>query len=197
MNDREARLVAVRLLEAKGNKVRDVSSGQGRPKLSMVEIEQASSKRACSIKVANKALNGRIHYPRIGSGRYSVLSDVDLVLHVRPMVDGSVRVTMFDKKSVLAAFEKSYKAIEKVGKEHLPIWVSPEPESGWRQAGSGFGDEALWSETVANGAPKAAPAPVCAEQQPHIRPLTIAEAKLAVAAKYETSPENVEIIVRG
>jgi hypothetical protein len=197
MNDREARQVAIRALEARGNKVRDVSSGQGRPKLSMVEIEQASSKRICSIKVANKALNGRIHYQRIGSGRYSVLSDVDLVLHVRPMVDGSVRVTMFDKQTVLAAFEKGYKVLEKAGKEHLPIWVSPEPESGWRQASSGFGDKALWSETTANGAPKPAPAPVSGGQQPHVRPLTIAEAKLAVAAKYETSPENVEIIVRG
>ena len=34
-------------------------------------------------------------------------------------------------------------------------------------------------------------------QNTEIQPLSIAQAKMAVAAKYEVSPENVEIIVRG
>lgn len=192
MKDKEARLLAVRALEGRGYRVRDVSSGQGRPKLSIIEIERAGSKKVCSIKVANKAVNGRIHYPRGTDGSYGVLSEVDLVMHVRLMSDNTARVTMFEKATVLAALEKGYEALAAAGKEHLPIWVSPEPETGWRQAGSGFGGSALWAENVAHATPTAA-----LVSTECVRPLSIAEAKLAVAAKYDVSPDKVEIIVRG
>ncbi len=37
---------------------------------------------------------------------------------------------------------------EKEGKAHIPSWINPELEESWRFVGSGFGDKALWRETV-------------------------------------------------
>jgi len=210
MKSSEARRGAVAYLERQGNEVRDISTGQGRPRLSQIELARDGARRTCSIKVADKAMNGRIHYARKRDEErnfvegFEVLSDVDLVLHVRPMPDGNLKLTMYEQAAVLDAFNISLRALEEHGKD-LPIWVSPEPEPGhWRQIGSGFGEKALWSETVttdgmvvgehATQPPQTSqPAPSTAT----VRPLSIAEAKAAVAAKYEVSPDKVEIIVRG
>jgi hypothetical protein len=198
MTENEARRTAVRLLESEGYEISDVTRGQGRPRLSVVELKKKGSRQLCSIKVADKSVNGRISYP-FQDGKFTVLCDVDLVLHVHPTMDGSIHATMFSKASVLAAFEKGRKALVDAGKEHLPVWVSPVPESGWRQVGSGFGQHALWEKTVPPGGPVSIATSDAKGDSlsTGIRPLSIAEAKVAVAAKYDVSPDNVEIIVRG
>lgn len=198
MNENEARLGGIRALESKGYKVRDVTSGQGRPKFSIVELDLGGSRQICSVKVANHPANSRISYP-LKEGRFSVLNDVDLVLHVRPMADGNIRSTMFNKATVLAAFEENRKALMEAGKGHLPVWVSPEKESSSRLVGSGFGTQALWSVSVPPSGSSAPAASVVDKdhRSTHVQPLSIAEAKIAVAAKYDVSPDNVEIIVRG
>jgi hypothetical protein len=198
MNENEARLGGIRALESKGYGVRDVTSGQGRPKFSIVELDLGGSRQTCSIKVANHPANSRISYP-VKEGKFSVLSDVDLVLHIRPMADGSIRSTMFSKATVLAAFEENRKALIDAGKGHLPVWVSPEKEPSSRLVGSGFGAQALWSVSMLPSGSSATAASVVDKdhRSTHVQPLSITEAKMAVAAKYGVLPENVEIIVRG
>jgi hypothetical protein len=147
VTDNEIRMAVVRLLEEKGYEVTNTASGSGVPKFSRVMIEKGSEKLSCAIKTTT---GGRISFTRAPDGSYHVLSDADRVIHAWRSPDDStkVRVTMFDKTTVLDAFEANHKAKVAHKMEHIPSWVNPEPEDGWRMTGSGFKDKAIWSETI-------------------------------------------------
>lgn len=147
IKDDEIRMAVVRLLEGKGYKVTNTASGSGVPKFSRVEIEKGAERLACAIKTTT---GGRISFTRAPDGNYFVLSDVDRVIHAWRSADDptKIRVTMFDKATVLQAFEANHKAKAERGMEHIPSWLNPEPQEGWRFTGSGFKDKALWSETI-------------------------------------------------
>lgn len=150
VKDDDIRMAVVKLLEEKGYKVRNTASGSGVPKFSRVEIEKGAEKLACVIKTTT---GGRISFTRAPDGTYFVLGDADRVIHAWRNADDptKIRVSMFDKATVLKAFEANHKAKAERGMEHIPSWISPWPEEGWRFTGSGFKDEALWSEMISIG----------------------------------------------
>ncbi len=147
IEDSEVRAAVVRLLEAKGYDVENTASGSGVPRFSRIKIAKGSETLSCAVKVTT---GGRISFTRAANGSYHVLSDVDRVIHAhRPEEEPTkIVVTMFDKDTVVAAFEANHAAKAAHGMEHIPSWVNPEFEDGWRFTGSGFGEKALWSETV-------------------------------------------------
>ncbi|MER8425926.1 hypothetical protein [Mesorhizobium sp. M1403] len=198
MNEKMAREAAVRLLEEKGNRVTDISKGQGVPKFSRILMQKDTSTLSCVIKTST---GGRISFTRDTDGSYKVLRDAEYVIHVRPAVNDPtmVRVTMFDRKTVVQAFDANHVALVEHKMEHMPSWVNPDEEKGWRLTGSGFGRNALWSETVPL-APAAVDNTASATQanvadQP--LKLTIAQAKQGLAENFGVAPDKIEIIVRG
>jgi hypothetical protein len=144
----EIRLAVVRLLEKKGYGVVNAASGSGIPKFSRIIIEKGDERLDCVIKTTT---GGRISFTRAEDGTYLVLRDADRVIHARrsPVDPSKVHATMFDKATVVEAFEANHNAKIDRGMEHIPSWVNPAPEAGWRRTGSGFQSKALWSETVA------------------------------------------------
>lgn len=153
MDDSEVRAAVVRLLEEKGYAVENTASGSGVPRFSRIKIAKGGESLSCAVKVTT---GGRISFTRATNGSYYVLSDVDRVIHAhRPEGEPTkVILTMYDKATVVAAFEANHAAKAAHGMEHLPSWVNPEFEDGWRFAGSGFRDKALWSESVSASADK-------------------------------------------
>jgi hypothetical protein len=195
MDDKKVREAAVRLLEEKGYKVTDLSKGQGVPKLSRISIRKDGKESAALIKTST---SGRISFTREQDGHYRFLRDAEYVIHVHPIVNDPtlVQVTMFDRQTVVEAFNANHKALVEHGMEHIPSWVNPEEEKGWRQTGSGFGTKALWSAAV----PLVSTATASEMQrgaggQP--LKLTIAQAKEGLAENFGVSPDKIEIIVRG
>ena len=147
MTENELRELAIKLLETKGYKVLSIARGQGVPKLSRIELRRDGKKETCALKVSTR---GRISFTRNSDGRYKVLSEVDYVLHVTPDLHdpSKARVTLFDRETVLVAFEENFAALTARGMGHIPIWVNPEKEVGWRMTGSGFINRAIWSELI-------------------------------------------------
>ena len=145
--DDRIRATARKLLEDKGFVVTNAASGPGVPKFSRVEIEKNGKVTICSIKTTH---GGRISYTRNSDGSYKVLSQSDAVIHAYlvPNSGGKVRISMFPAAVVVKAFEANHQAKITHGMEHIPSWVNPENEPGWRLTGSGFQGKALWSETV-------------------------------------------------
>jgi hypothetical protein len=144
------RRAVVRLLQHKGYAVRNIGSGSGVPKWSRVQIAKDGESFTCAIKTTT---SGRISFTRASTGSYNVLSDVDRVIHGRPVPEdsGKIRISMFDSATVIQAFDANHKAKVEHGMEHIPSWISPELEAGWRFTGSGFQKKALWSEVVVLG----------------------------------------------
>ncbi len=195
MDEKTAREAAVRVLEAKGFRVRDISSGQGVPRFSRLEIAKEGRKRTCLVKCTT---GGRISFTRDDDGTYRVLRDADYVLHVQRVSNDPnvVAITMFNATDVVAAFEENHESLEARGMSHIPSWVNPEFEEGWRLKGSGFGKKALWSELSPlnpsiTSAREEIPAAETAESW------TIAEAKLRLARSFGVPPESIEITIRG
>ncbi|WP_186419702.1 hypothetical protein [Bosea sp. CS1GBMeth4] len=153
IDDGEVRMAVVRLLNAKGYAVENTASGSGVPRFSRIKIAKGGETLSCAIKVTT---GGRISFTRGANGSYYVLSDVDRVIHAQRSEEepAKVVVTMFDKDTVVAAFEANHAAKAAHGMEHIPSWVNPEFEEGWRLTGSGFGEKALWSETISASADK-------------------------------------------
>lgn len=153
IEDSEVRATVVRLLEAKGYAVENTASGSGVPRFSRIKIAKGGETFSCAVKVTT---GGRISFTRAANGLYHVLSDVDLVIHAHRSEEEPTKVvvTMFDKDTVVAAFEANHAAKAAHGMEHIPSWVNPEFEDGWRFAGSGFREKALWSESVSASADK-------------------------------------------
>jgi hypothetical protein len=147
ISDSQIRLAVVRLLEEKGYKVTDAASGSGVPKFSRIKIEKGAERLSCAVKTTG---GGRISFTRKPDGTYKVLGDVDRVMHARLIQSDvvKVRISMFERPVVEKAFEDNHVALEKRGMGHIPLWVNPEHEDGWRMTGSGFQKDALWSETI-------------------------------------------------
>ncbi|KZX97304.1 MULTISPECIES: hypothetical protein [unclassified Sulfitobacter] len=145
----EVREAVVRLLEEKGYEVRDVSSGSGVPKLSRLEISKEDEKVTCAVKITTYR-QGRISFTRNPDGTYKVLSDSDRVIYACPASDDdkAVAITMFDSSTVTQAFDSNFDARKDTDQESLPMWLSPALEPGQRFIGSGFQDDALWSEVA-------------------------------------------------
>ncbi|MEP2030782.1 MAG: hypothetical protein ABJI96_18970 [Paracoccaceae bacterium] len=144
--EQKMRRAAVWQLSEKGFTVDDVSSGSGVPKLSRLELSKSGSVQNCITKFTT---SGRIHFVREGE-TFKVLHDFDLVLHIYASSYDSecVKVSLFTRATVEKAFNAAYEALVGVGQANIPIWLSPEFEDGLRFTGSGFTDEALWSEVV-------------------------------------------------
>jgi hypothetical protein len=155
--EREGREAAILLLKKKGYRITDISEGQGVPKWSRVQIENGpGSTQTCLIKTST---SGRISFTRETDGTFKFLRDADRVLHVHTPADRptEVRISMFDKATIVDAFEANHKALVARKMDHIPSWVNPEPEDGWRQTGSGFIRKAKWSEAVPLPPPSASP----------------------------------------
>ena len=199
------RVAAVRLLEEKGYTVRDVSSGSGVPKLSRLEITDGQRKLTCSVKITT-APQGRISFTRNPDGTYKVLNDSDRVVYACPVTDDEARVSivMFDSETVKRAFDDNFTARKGTDQEDLPMWLSPELETGQRFIGSGFQEEALWAEV------RALPDQVgkaLAEKQPSTPPLPAAgegETAIGIMDRIKTMlsehmgvrPDQLEVDVR-
>lgn len=195
MDEKAAREAAVRALEAKGFRVSDISSGQGVPRFSRLEIAKEGRKRTCLVKCTT---GGRISFTRDDDGTFRVLRDADFVLHVQRVSSdpNSVAITMFEATDIVSAFEENYESLEAHGMGHIPSWVNPEFEEGWRLKGSGFREKALWSELSPLN-PSIAPARESILTAETTENWTIAEAKLRLARSFGISPESIEIIIRG
>ncbi|MBZ9815763.1 hypothetical protein [Mesorhizobium sp. CA7] len=143
-------------------------------------------------------------------GTYKVLDEVDRVIHAHPLAGdpSKVAISMFERATIRRAFDKNFKALTDHNMGHIPSWVNPEPEAGWRQTGSGFKDEALWRKTVAlsDGANSRAGhlawgtgdvelLPTASD--PKVGPLSIKQAKEGLAAMFGVSPDKVEITIKG
>lgn len=199
-NESKMREATVRLLETKGFRVRDISSGSGVPKLSRLELTDDQGTFSCVVKTTT---GGRISFTREENGAFKVLDDVDHVVHVQPLSGDTtkVRVTMFERDVVRRAFERCWKALENDGNDHLPIWLSPEHEKGLRFVGSGFGTEALWSEIVPismfeSTVAVAPETPPSLEIQKDGDNMMIERIKTTLAKSMGVRPDQIEIEVR-
>lgn len=146
-HETQLRCAVVALLEEKGFTVRDVSSGSGVPRLSRLEIADKQQKLTCAVKITTMS-HGRISFTRNPDGRYKVLSDSDRVIYAKSDADDNTRVSiaMYDAATVQQAFDANFQARRGTEREDLPMWLSPDPETGERFIGSGFREKALWSE---------------------------------------------------
>lgn len=204
MDQSLARQAAIQALEARGYRATDVSHGQGVPRLSRLMLEHGGwlGTKSCVVKFST---GGRISFARDDSGRFSVLPDMDFVLHVRPVFDGSeaVRVSLFDKVIVAKAFEENLASLERRSMGHIPSWVNPDFENGWRLAGSGFQNRALWSDIVPLHA-QAEARNIAAFAEPaasHVAGptvgISISEAKQRLSVTFGVPAEAIEITIRG
>jgi hypothetical protein len=185
----EIRLAVVRLLERKGYKVTNTARGSGVPQFSRMDIEKGDEKLACVIKTTT---GGRVSFTRDEDGTYLVVRDADRVIHARrtPNDPRKIRVMMFDRATVIDAFEANHKAKAERKMEHIPSWVNPEPDAGWRMAGSGFQDKALWSEVISIDPMASEPG----AKDPELGIMTRIKAMLA--EHMGLRPELIEIDVR-
>lgn len=145
MDQAAIREAVVKLFQRKGYSVQSLSGGQGVPRNSRLAVARAGESKTLSVKLSE---GGRISYTRNEDGTYKVLSEVDEVIYVRPENEGYITVAAFARNDVIGAFEANFRALEEHGMAHIPSWVNPTFESGWRLTGSGFGTKALWQERV-------------------------------------------------
>ena len=204
MTDQEVRDAVVTLLEEKGYNVSSTASGQGVPKRSRLKLEKDGAELACVVKVSS---GGRISFTRAADGTYRVLSDADWVIHAQPVLTspGHIRVMVFEREVVTQAFEENHKALVAHGMEHIPSWVNPEMEAGWRQSGSGFKDKALWTEIIAATVAAATPLPISELSAPVVPsssddvpegPGIMERIKLMLSEHLGVRPELIDIDVR-
>jgi hypothetical protein len=147
VTDHEIRLAVVRLLEQKSYKVTSTAAGSGIPKYSRIEIDDGTTTLSCAIKVTR---GGRISFMRDEDGSYAVLRNSDRIIHAKLILDGEpkVRVSMFERATVIKAFDENHSELAKQGMGHIPLWVNPDYEPSRRMTGSGFQKDSLWSEVV-------------------------------------------------
>lgn len=206
-NDKEIRHAVVTCLEAEGFAVTSQPGGQGARDLSRIRIVKGSEALICAIKTST---SGRISFVRDTDGSYKVLDQVDRVIHAHPMTNdpSKIAISMFDRATVRKAFDQNYRALTDHSMGHIPSWVNPEPETGWRQAGSGFKNEALWRKTITIASGTDARAGHLAwgagdvELNPTVpeipvSPLSMKQAKEGLAAMFGVSPDKIEITIKG
>lgn len=146
ISDSAAREAVVKHLTDEGYEVINTASGSGVPAWSRLELSRKNETLRCAVKVTT---GGRISFTREEDGTYPVLDEVDWVIHVHRLAEPNrLVVSAFDADTVRAAFEANHSSKLKHGKAHIPSWLSPAKESGWRFVGSGFEAQALWKQTI-------------------------------------------------
>lgn len=188
MDEVKMRRAVVRSLERRGYTVTDISSGSGVPKWSRVRLEKDGKTLTGAIKLTT---SGRILFTRSPDGTYAVLRESDVVLHAQPLPDDptQARVSVFDQATIQAAFDANYVAKVENDMTHIPSWLNPEFEPGWRFTGSGFKDKALWGEVIPVD-PGATVTPTAAEKEPFMD-----RVKKMVAQHYNVRLEQVKVSV--
>lgn len=187
LEDHDVRMAAVQSLEAKGYKVKNAASGSGVPAYSRVSIEKDGKLGSCAIKVTT---SGRIRFARAEDGTYDVLRDSDYVIHaLRDRERGRIVLSMFDARTIADAFEENHAELVRRGKTNLPQWLNPRFESGFRFVGSGYGDKALWSETVEGDGGEAPP-------EEREEPGIMDQIKRMLAEHLKVDPSKIEVDVR-
>lgn len=192
MDDRDVRTKVVSLLEEKGYVVTNAASGSGVPAWSRVTMEKDGKTFSAAIKVTS---SGRIRFARRSDGSYDVLNDVDLVVHaLRDRELARIDVSMYDRQTILDAFEENFASLVRTGQEGTAQqWLNPDFEPGPRYAGSGFGKKAIWSEAIAVaplGAAAGSDEPASGE------PGIMDQIKLMLAKHMNVDPKMIEIDVR-
>mgnify|MGYP003631682317 FL=1 len=141
-----ARQAAIQIMQKKGFEVGDVSSGTGVPKNSRLEVTDSEGTYYCIMKYTS---SGRIHFVRDGAG-FKVLDDSDFILIVHAPSEEAklVKIQLFRRNTIERAFNTAASALDEEKQGHVPIWLSPELEEGVRFTGSGFKDQAIWTEEV-------------------------------------------------
>ncbi len=107
---------------------------------------------------------------------------------------------MFDGTTVTQAFDANFEARKGTDQENLPMWLSPKLEPGQRFIGSGFQDEALWSEV----APLAGQADASATPKPPSLPSEEGAQSVGIMERIKTMlsehmgvrPDQLEVDVR-
>lgn len=196
----DLRIAVARLLEEKGYKVRSIAKGSGSPEFSKIEAVRGSEKLVCAVKFTTKE-HGRIHFTRDSNGKWKVLDDVDHVIHAwqKPTDTDSIEISLYDAKVIRDSFERNFTAQSKRGMGHIPCWLGPILETKPRFVGSGFGQSAIWRNTV----PLApAPAPFETAISPH--PVSPEQSSIGIMDRIKqmlsehmgVRPELIEVDVR-
>lgn len=141
MNDADVRKEVVEALLRDGYSVEVLSGGRGSPRYSRFAATKDGVRRVCYTKVTQ---GGRIHVPREPDGTYPALEGVDWILHAKHD-DTGIDVTVFDVETLRERFDMNQRSLEGRGMGHIPSWINPDYEPGWRLVGSGFKDKALWT----------------------------------------------------
>jgi hypothetical protein len=168
-------------------------SGQGIAQGQRVEFMVGGKPARAVIKTSE---GGRISFGRREDGSWSGLSESDRVVVVAPTsLDGDdLMVSEYEQEVLMKAFEANLAAQKKAGMEKVPSWIAPfhEESRGVRGIGDGFGEKALWHETLEAKAEPAANIPANAP----MRGLTLAEAKEGLARTFGVSVDAIEITIR-
>jgi hypothetical protein len=166
-------------------------SGQGIAKGQRVQFEENGRTVRCVIKTS---AGGRISFGRRADGSWSGLSESDYVVIVAPteLHGENLMVSMFDQTTLQNAFEANHSAQVKAGIGHVPNWIAPfhEDGRGARGVGDGFGDKALWAESL--HAISTLEATVS-----KTRRLSLQQAKEGLAQTFGVSPDAIEITIKG
>jgi hypothetical protein len=200
MDEAAVREQIVELLEQKGYVVRSTAAGSGVPRNSRLEVSKDGRSISCCVKMSD---GGRIHFERQNDGTYKVLSDVEWVIHATPAPDG-IAVSAFKADRVREAFDANYSVLLQRKRSHIPMWVNPAYEPGWRQTGSGFEVDALWREVISPKGPGGAAIPAPAPPGPKSDTSypgsnstnLVDELKAIAAARLGILPSSIEIDIR-
>ena len=148
------------------------------------------------VAIIKTSTSGRISFTRESDGKYKVLKDADFVVHVTPLAGtGNVRISLFARQTIIDAFDVNHAAKVARGMEHVPSWLNPVEEPGWRLTGSGFMTQAYWSEIVALDGPASADEHLASE--PNVAEKGIMDRIREMLAEHMgVKPELIEIDVR-
>lgn len=158
----------------------------------IVMTHETSPELSCLIKVTS---TGRISFTYdVANNRWFHLSDTDHMLYAHIREDGLLRLQMFKRSVIETAFSKLHVALESRGKAHIPHWLSPIREEGYRFEGSGFGADADWTiESDLDGGPNIdAATPTFS---PKNRSAAVQEAKEIIAAALGLSVSDIELTI--
>jgi hypothetical protein len=185
----------LRVLNARYSDVR-LLGGQGVQEGTRVAFTEAGRTVTCAIKVTSR---GRISFARKGA-EWGTLSQVDRVLYVRSCGDdlGGFEAQMHSRDTLIAAFNQNQEHTASKGIGHLPAWLNADREAGDRFVGSGFGKDALWSESgkLSEGPERTDPISSLTSGAVHDLRKVIQEAKKLVAAAFGVGTDAIDIVIR-
>jgi hypothetical protein len=168
-----------------------VIPGRGITRGERVQFKEKGKVFRCAIKTST---GGRISFDWRDGKWGSGLTEADRVVIAGPAVrfGEEMIVSMFDQQDVAKAFAMNKEAQRKAGmSDAVPSWIASfhEERRGTRGVGDGFAKKALWSEPLLE--------PPEPSKGGAVQALTIEEAKKGVAAKFNISPDQVQIIITG